>query len=98
MMNENCRNLYFSLFSYPDVSDDNPALSDVAPVSIPSGPGPVPYPTLYAGSAGHQRKPEMGAIQELLYNIASMAAAFGAGYDVRLSNVLPIHPKLIPNR
>ena len=97
-MNENCRNLYFSLFSYPDVSDDNPALSDVAPVSIPSAPGPVPYPTLYAGSAGHQRKPEMGAIQELLYNIASMAAAFGAGYDVRLSNVLPIHPKLIPNR
>lgn len=40
----------------------------------------------------------MGAIQLLLYNIASMAAAFGAGYDVRLSNVSPIHPKLYPNR
>ena len=32
----------------------------------------------------------------LLYNIASMLAGFGAGYDVRQSNVSPIHPSLLP--
>ena len=56
-------------------------------------PGPVPFPTLYSGQdCGRPR----GAIEMLLYNIASMLASFGAGYDVRLSNVSPIHPSLLP--
>ncbi len=40
----------------------------------------------------------MGAIDFLLYNIAAMLAGVAAGYDVRLSNVSPIHPKLHPKR
>ena len=38
----------------------------------------------------------MGAIEFLLYNMSSMLASVAAGYDVRLSNVTPIHPKLHP--
>ena len=37
-----------------------------------------------------------GAIQLLLYNMSSMLASVAAGYDVRLSNVTPIHPRLHP--
>jgi len=32
----------------------------------------------------------------LLYNMSSMLASVAAGYDVRLSNVSPIHPRLHP--
>ena len=42
--------------------------------------------------------PRMGAIQFLLYNMSAMLAGVAAGYDVRLSNVTPIHPKLHPKR
>ena len=63
------------------------------PITTP----PVPYPTLYAETAGHESK-KVGAIEVLLYNIGSMLASVAAGYDVKLSNVLPIHPKLHPNR
>jgi len=92
-----------NLASLPSVGtvpeDDNPpVVSDVVPVSAPTAPGPVPYPTLYSGSSGHERNPKMGAIEVLLYNMASMLASVAAGYDVRLSNVSPIHPKLHPNR
>ena len=67
--------------------------------TVPPVPGPVPYPTLYSGAgAGHERNPKMGTIEVLLYNMASMLASVAAGYDVRLSNVSPIHPKLHPNR
>ena len=97
-MNEIYGKANFSLFSYRDVSDDNPLITDVAPISAPPAPGPVPYPTLYTGSSGHERNPKMGAIEVLLYNMASMLAGVAAGYDVRLSNVSPIHPKLHPNR
>ena len=38
----------------------------------------------------------LGAIQLLLYNMSSMLASVAAGYDVRLSNVSPIHPRLHP--
>ena len=70
--------------------------------------GKVPLPTLYNGSgSGHDpsgsgssdpRRPRLGAIEMLLYNMSSMLASVAAGYDVRLSNVLPIHPKLHPNK
>lgn len=91
-----------NLASLPSVGtvpeDDNSAVAEAPHVSGPSAPGPVPYPTLYSGSSGHERNPKMGVIEVLLYNMSSMLAAFGAGYDVRLSNVSPIHPKLHPNR
>ena len=38
----------------------------------------------------------MGAIEFLLYNMGSMLGSVAAGYDVRVSNVTPIHPKLYP--
>ena len=69
----------------------------------------IPMPTLYNGSSdqsgGHHdkggnstRQPRMGTIEVLLYNMASMLAGVAVGYDVRLSNVSPIHPKLYPKR
>ena len=48
------------------------------------------------GGAGGGRR--MGAIEFLLYNMASMLAGVAAGYDVRLSNVSPMHPRLHPSR
>ncbi|XP_043283925.1 mitogen-activated protein kinase kinase kinase 10-like isoform X3 [Venturia canescens] len=56
-------------------------------------PMPVPMPTLYNGEA---KKPKLGIIELLLYNIASMLAGVATGYDVRMSNVSPIHPRLQP--
>ena len=66
----------------------------------------VPMPTLYNDSneAGptsdgrNTRQPRMGTIEVLLYNMASMLAGVAVGYDVRHSNVSPIHPKLYPKR
>ena len=67
----------------------------------------VPMPTLYNDSneAGmttsdgrNARQPRMGTIEVLLYNMASMLAGVAVGYDVRLTNVSPIHPKLYPKR
>lgn len=64
-------------------------------------------PTLYNGStdqsgdkggSSQNRQPRMGTIEVLLYNMASMLAGVAVGYDVRLSNVSPIHPKLYPKR
>ena len=72
---------------------------------------PVPMPTLYNGandlssasSSGQapgasRGQKETPSIQVLLYNMASMLAGVAVGYDVRLSNVSPIHPNLYPNR
>ncbi|XP_030379271.1 uncharacterized protein LOC115627670 [Scaptodrosophila lebanonensis] len=53
----------------------------------------VPLPTLYAGDA--VRKPKLSVIEVLLYNMASMLAGVAAGYDVRMSNVSPLHPSLL---
>ena len=65
----------------------------------------IPMPTLYNDSnesapdgRGGPRQPRMGTIEVLLYNMASMLAGVAVGYDVRLSNVSPIHPKLYPKR
>jgi len=79
--------------------DEKTVLVELPNATVPPVPGPVPYPTLYSGAgAGHERNPKMGTIEVLLYNMASMLASVAAGYDVRLSNVSPIHPKLHPNR
>ena len=65
----------------------------------------VPMPTLYNGSdgsssnhAGTSDNKGVKTIEVLLYNMASMLAGVAVGYDVRLSNVSPIHPKLYPKR
>ncbi|XP_044749944.1 mitogen-activated protein kinase kinase kinase 10-like [Coccinella septempunctata] len=57
----------------------------------------VPFPTLYSGE-GQRAKPKLGIVELVLYNIAAMLAGVASGYDVRLSNVSPFHPKLQPNR
>jgi hypothetical protein len=51
-----------------------------------------------AERGGSRPPPRMGTIEVLLYNMASMLAGVAAGYDVKLSNVTPIHPKLLPKR
>ncbi|XP_012281138.1 mitogen-activated protein kinase kinase kinase 11 [Orussus abietinus] len=56
-------------------------------------PMPVPMPTLYNGEA---KKPKLSIIELVLYNIAAMLAGVATGYDVRMSNVSPIHPRLQP--
>ena len=48
--------------------------------------------------SGRHRQSRMGTIEVLRYNMASMLAGVAVGYDVRLSNVSPIHPKLYPKR
>ena len=58
-------------------------------------------PTLYNnGTASNEASTEGGPrkLEVLLYNMASMLAGVAVGYDVRLSNVTPIHPKLYPKR
>ncbi|ETN64394.1 hypothetical protein AND_003837 [Anopheles darlingi] len=53
-------------------------------------------PTLYSSDTGPQRKPKLSIIELVLYNMASMLASVASGYDVRVSNVTPLHPKLHP--
>ncbi|XP_017782387.1 PREDICTED: mitogen-activated protein kinase kinase kinase 11-like isoform X2 [Nicrophorus vespilloides] len=57
----------------------------------------VPMPTLYSAD-GLKLKPKLGIVELVLYNIAAMLAGVASGYDVRLSNISPLHPKLQPNR
>jgi hypothetical protein len=67
----------------------------------------IPMPTLYNDSHdttdgrprhGQQNQPRLGTIEVLLYNMASMWAGVAVEYDVRLTNVSPIHPKLYTKR
>ncbi|XP_066584468.1 mitogen-activated protein kinase kinase kinase 10 isoform X2 [Prorops nasuta] len=51
----------------------------------------VPMPTLYNGEI---KKPKLSIIEVVLYNIAAMLAGVATGYDVRMSNVSAIHPRL----
>lgn len=58
----------------------------------------IPMPTLYSTSEGQSRKPAKTSITQMVfYNVASILASVAAGYDVRMSNVSPVHPKLQPN-
>ncbi|KAG5890005.1 hypothetical protein JTB14_032628 [Gonioctena quinquepunctata] len=57
----------------------------------------VPIPTLYSAD-GQRMKPKFSIVELVLYNIAAMLAGVASGYDVRLSNVSPLHPRLQPNR
>lgn len=56
-------------------------------------PMPLPLPTLYNGES---KRPKLGPIELLLYNIAAMLAGFASGFDIRMTNVSPIHPRLQP--
>ncbi|KAJ9601331.1 hypothetical protein L9F63_000512, partial [Diploptera punctata] len=63
---------------------------------------PVPMPTLYSNGIEPGRA-RLGAgkfsiVELVLYNMAAMLAGVAAGYDVRLSNVSPVHPRLHPDR
>ncbi|GJQ72167.1 hypothetical protein Trydic_g12120, partial [Trypoxylus dichotomus] len=57
----------------------------------------VPIPTIY-NMDGLKTKPKLGIVEFVLYNIAAMLAGVASGYDVRLSNVSPVHPRLQPHR
>ncbi|XP_039294367.1 LOW QUALITY PROTEIN: uncharacterized protein LOC111049777 [Nilaparvata lugens] len=62
---------------------------------------PIPtLATLFNGSIheGGKGKTKLSLVEMVLYNMAAMLAGFAAGYDVRLSNVSPIHPRLYPDR
>ena len=54
---------------------------------------PIPMPTLYNGEA---KKPKLSIMELVLYNIAALLGYPAAGYDLRISNVSPIHPRLHP--
>ena len=63
---------------------------------------PVPMPTLYSNGIepGRARLAagKFSIVELVLYNMAAMLAGVAAGYDVRLSNVSPVHPRLHPDR
>lgn len=54
----------------------------------------IPMPTLYSSESN--RKPKISMTDLVLYNMASMLACVATGYDVRMSNVSPVHPHLQP--
>lgn len=57
----------------------------------------VPMPTLYSSAEGHAKQPAKSSLTHLVfYNMASILASVAVGYDVRMSNVSPVHPKLQP--
>ncbi|XP_044726843.1 mitogen-activated protein kinase kinase kinase 11-like [Chrysoperla carnea] len=63
-------------------------------------PCSIPMPTLYVPNEGgrNNKAPKLSIIELVLYNMAAMLAGVAAGYDVRLSNVSPLHPRLQPQR
>lgn len=54
----------------------------------------IPMPTLYSTEGHRKLKPSITEL--VMYNMASMLASVATGYDVRMSNVSPVHPKLQP--
>ncbi|RVE48192.1 hypothetical protein evm_007146 [Chilo suppressalis] len=56
----------------------------------------IPMPTLYSTEGYKYKKPSI--IELVLYNMAALLGGVAAGYDVRVSNVTPLHPTLQPHR
>ncbi|XP_055841362.1 uncharacterized protein LOC129908691 isoform X3 [Episyrphus balteatus] len=54
----------------------------------------LPMPTLYSGDL--VTKPKFSVIEVLVYNMAALLAGVAAGFDVRMTNISPIHPALQP--
>lgn len=63
---------------------------------LPAHQQNVPMPTLYASPEGNRKSAKPSITQLVLYNIASILASVASGFDVRTSNVSPIHPSLQP--
>ncbi|KAJ8683822.1 hypothetical protein QAD02_019614 [Eretmocerus hayati] len=66
-------------------------------------PIPMPMPSLYNGGTagtvgGVPKKPKLGIIELVICNIGAMLASLAMDFDVRLSNVTPIHPRLLSPR
>ncbi|XP_043481573.1 mitogen-activated protein kinase kinase kinase 11-like isoform X2 [Leptopilina heterotoma] len=57
-------------------------------------PMPIPLPTLYNGD---NKRPKLNIIELALYNVAALLGWTAAGYDIRMSNIPPIHPRLQQN-
>lgn len=55
----------------------------------------IPMPTLYAND-GNRKSIKPSITHLVLYNMASVLASVATGYDVRVSNVSPVHPNLQP--
>lgn len=53
-------------------------------------PMPISLPPLYNNN-GESKKQKLGAIELLLYNIAAMIAGVATGFDIRMTNISPIH-------
>ncbi|XP_048483262.1 mitogen-activated protein kinase kinase kinase 11 isoform X2 [Plutella xylostella] len=56
----------------------------------------VPMPTLYNNEGCKYKKP--GVVSLVLYNMAALLGGVACGYDVRETNVSPLHPTLRPHR
>lgn len=56
----------------------------------------IPMPTLYSSAGDHTKSAKTSITHLVFYNMASILASVAAGYDVRMSNVSPVHPKLQP--
>ncbi|XP_047534213.1 mitogen-activated protein kinase kinase kinase 9-like isoform X1 [Vanessa atalanta] len=56
----------------------------------------IPMPTLYSTEGYKYKKPSI--IELVLYNLAALLGGVAAGYDLRVSNVSPLHPTLQPHR
>ncbi|KAM3958790.1 mitogen-activated protein kinase kinase kinase slipper isoform 2-T2 [Aphomia sociella] len=93
-----------SACSAPDLP---PALRQPLPDFSPEEWGPefplstssrysVPMPTLYSTEGYKFKKPSI--IELVLYNMAALLGGVAAGYDVRVSNISPLHPTLQPHR
>lgn len=54
-------------------------------------------PTLYASSESHGKPTKTSITQLVFYNMTSILASVAVGYDIRMSNVSPVHPKLQPS-
>lgn len=76
-------------------ADDRPPISSLNRLGgLGAANNSIPLPTLYSAE-GH-RKPKPSITELVMYNMASMLASVATGYDVRMSNVSPVHPRLQP--
>ncbi|XP_063884117.1 mitogen-activated protein kinase kinase kinase 10-like isoform X3 [Scylla paramamosain] len=85
-------NGYYYMPDYSGVEDGGGLSGKPVPLR------PLPVPTLYNGTTPETKGqlPKFSPLELLVYNIAAMLASVAAGYDVRLSNVTAVHPRLLP--